>query len=77
MFGTPASNFCGASAHVALSMVTAVTMDPPVRNGGNSRRSSALPHKIPTPVGPTDLCPEKAKKSMSNSTTFTLMCGTD
>ena len=58
-------------------MVTDVTIEPPVKNGGNSLSNSDLPHKIPTPVGPTDLCPEKARKSTSNSTTFTLICGTD
>ena len=77
IFGTPASNFCGTGAQVAVVIVTFSIIDPPVRKGGSSSRSSALPHRTPTPVGPTALCPEKAKKSTSSSATFTLICGTD
>jgi len=35
-----------------------------------------LPHKTPIPVGPKSLCPEKTKKSQSNSATSTGACGT-
>ena len=39
--GTPASNFCGAGAHVDRSMVTSSIIDPPVRKGGMTSSSSA------------------------------------
>ena len=77
MFGTPGSNLRGADAQVASVIVTDSIIDPPNRNGGSSSSKFALPQRTPTPVGPTALCPEKARKSISRSATFTGICGTD
>ena len=42
------------------------------QNGGISFKIAALPYKTPIPVGPINLCPEKAKKSTSKSCISTL-----
>ena len=71
MLGTPASNFFGAGAQVAPVIVTVSIIDPPVKKGGNSASKSLFPQKTPTPVGPTALWPENARKSMSSTFTST------
>ena len=77
MFGTPASNLFGDGAHLASVIVTDSIIEPPVKNGSISFRYSLLPHKIPIPVGPSALCPEKARKSISSAFTSIAKCGAD
>ena len=58
-------------------MWTTPIMDPPEMNGGMASSSSRRPQSTPIPLGPSILCPEKARKSTSRSATSTGMCGTD
>ena len=76
MAGVPASNFHGSSLGLNPLRCTSRIMSPPPMNGGIAFSSSRRPHSAPMPVGPSILWPEKAMKSMSNSCTFTGMCGT-
>ena len=55
IFGTPASNFLGAFAQVALSIVTESTIEPPKSAGSIFSKISDLPQRIPIPVGPNVL----------------------
>ena len=73
----PASNFSGTGAQTAPCSVTESIISPPVRNGRERSSSSILPHSTPTPMGPSALWAEKAKKSAPSSATSTAMCGTD
>ena len=58
-------------------MCTTPIIEPPLMNGGIAARSSRRPQSTPIPLGPSILCPEKARKSTSNAATSTGMCGTD
>ena len=70
MLGVPASNLAGASAHVASLKETSLIMPPPKVEGTSFRSNSFFPYNTPIPVGPHILCPEKARKSQSNSCTL-------
>ena len=61
--GVPASNRAGSSAGSKPAVVTWWIMLPPPRNGGIASNSSRRPYSTPTPVGPSILCPLKARKS--------------
>src|SRR5207249_4750275 len=50
---------------------------PPPRNGSIRSSRSSLPYRPPDAVGPSILWPEMVKKSMSRSTTFTGLWGTN
>ena len=83
MLGVPASNFQGRSFQeieqrlVIVLKETSFIIAPPPWNGSISSRISCLPYKTPMPVGPSILCPEKARKSISKSLTSTGRWGTD
>ena len=76
MLGTPASNFWGRGAQVERVHCTSPIMLPPARKGGIASSSSRRPQRAPTPVGPSILCEERAKKSQPRACRSTGMCGT-
>ena len=76
MFGVPASNLYGISFQVERSRVTVRIMSPPPMNGCMVSSTSIRPQSTPTPVGPSILCAEKARKSQPSSCTSTGRWGT-
>ena len=72
IFGVPASNFVGAFFNLTNPQLLYLELlPPPKRVGVVSCNKSYLPYKIPIPVGPHILCPEKTIKSRSKSFTST------
>ena len=71
--GVPASNLAGNSAGSNESSLTRRIMLPPPRKGGIASSNSRRPYKMPTPEGPSILCPLKARKSTSSACTSVAM----
>src|SRR3989442_6189220 len=73
-FGVPAPYLSAACSYCADSTSTSCAMLDPSWYGGIASSSSRRAHSTPTPIGPSILWLENARKSQSSARTSTRTC---